>query len=103
MGKYSSGVSWVDIEAWIRSIDATHSGKTGVLISARGIGGTGGLRIDLITSFDALPLSNQQEGIITSSDWPCGVCESLEGHLLVGLIKHDDAVCASYTQTELPI
>ena len=89
MGKSTGGPDWTDIEMMLRAIDAATHGKTGVLLSPRGIGGTGGLSIDVVSSLARLPGSSEPGDLVTSSHWPCAEGCSLETHIFGGLYKHD--------------
>lgn len=100
--KYSTpGPDWTDVEAALRAIDGIHLGKTGVLISAEGIGGSGGLRIDIVTSFGAPVGTMAVDSVVSSSLWPCKDCTTLSAHVLGGLYAHDYAIGQAHEQKRL--
>jgi len=104
VGKFThSGPDWIDVESLLRAIDTMHGCKTGLLISAQGIGGGTGLRVDIVSTFDALPGSDQFTVAETNSVWPCAVCAEFPGHVLEGLYKHDYEIQRRYEQGELKI
>jgi len=104
VGKFTHGSpDWTDVESMLRAIDALHQCKTGLLITARGIGATGGLQLEILSEFDALPGSNQLQEVQTTSHWPCGEDCSLGTHVFGGLYTHDRAIQQHYEQLELPI
>lgn len=100
--KSGNGPDWVDIEAALRAIDGIHLGKTGVLISPRGTGATGGLHLIISTVWDVLEGSSQLAGVDSDSEWPCPEGCTLEGHILGGIYAHDFAIGAAYQQRFLP-
>lgn len=93
-----SSPDWTDIEVGLRALDGVHGGKTGILISALGTGATGGLMVEIITSFDVVPGGSSIDTVTSQSEWPCKDCASLEGHLLGGLYAHDFAIGEAYQQ-----
>ena len=103
MGKFtSSGPDWIDVESMLRAIDTLHECKTGILISAQGIGGGTGLGVSLLSSFDALPGSNQVTTVESFSVWPCAICKEFAGHVMEGLYKHDHQIQLAYENKQLP-
>lgn len=103
VGKFThSGPDWIDVEALLRAIDALHGGKTGLLISAEGIGGGTGLRTEVYTVLELLPGSDQVVEVKTESVWPCGSGATLVNHIFQGLYRHDYEVCQAYRQEKLP-
>lgn len=100
--KSSSGPDWTDVETLIRAVDQGHGGKTGVLISAVGRGASGGLEVMIVTTFDALPGSEQISGVESRSEWPCKDCATLETHIFRGLYQHDYRISEAYRQEILP-
>lgn len=98
--KSSSGPDWVDVEMAIRALDAIHSGKTGVLISPRGIGGSGGLHIVITTCWENVPGSAAIEGVDTVGHWPNSGGGTLAAYILGGLYRHDFAVGQAYQQRD---
>jgi len=102
VGKFThSSPDWIDVEALMRAIDSLHGGKTGLLLSAEGIGGGTGLKTELFTVFDALPGSSQLTEVKSTSVWPCGSGCGLVDHVFQGLYKHDFEISRSYEQREL--
>jgi len=103
VGKFThSGPDWIDLEALMRAIDSMHGGKTGLLISAEGIGGGTGLRVEIYTVFDALPGSVQLGEVKSVSVWPCGSDHGLVDHVFQGLYKHDREIGQQYRIIEIP-
>lgn len=96
--KSGNGPDWTDIEAALRAIDGIHLGKTGVLISPQGTGGTGGLALVIMTKWERLPGSTELDTVESLSSWPCAEGCTLEGHILGGIYKHDFAIGEAYQQ-----
>lgn len=102
MGKYTNGPGWTDIEIMLRALDGLHSGKTGLVISADGTGGTGGLLVSIATDFVPLPGGREFPSVVSVSSWPCKDCATLEDHIYGGLYRHDANIQAAYEQLPLP-
>ncbi len=101
-GEATNGPDWTDFENGVRALDAIHSGRTSLTISAVGAGATGGLRLVMITHFDALPGGSQFETVLSESEWPCKNCSSLIMHVMGGLYRHDARIEQAYEQLKLP-
>lgn len=102
MGKYSGSLNWTDVESMLRALDGIHSGRTRLVISAVGIGATGGIHTEVITEFNALPGSQQFKEVRSESDWPCKDHKDYVAHLISGLYHHDHNIEAAYEQSEIP-
>jgi len=95
----SSGPDWTDIEAMMRSIEAVHGGKCGLLLSPDGIGSTGGYRVDLLLEQDMLPSTGAPGAIGIEQRWPCREHRTLEACVFAGLYRLDFAVAEAYKQS----
>lgn len=102
MGKFTKGLDWTDVEMTLRAVDGAHAGRTKVTISAGGIGATGGLVVEIVTAFDALPGSDQVREIRQSTAWPCADCAALPAHVWSGLLVQDFKISEYYQQLHLP-
>jgi len=100
--KSTTGPDWTDLETMLRAIGAAHTGQTKVIISAQGTGSSGGLDIEICTTFDVLPGSAHPDAVSTISVWPCPYCTAMEHHLYSGLAKHDYEIGKIYQQEEFP-
>lgn len=96
--KSGNGPDWTDVEAAIRAIDGVHQGKTGLLISALGTGGTGGLSLVITTVWDSLSAPVGITSVESQSEWPCSDCSDLAAHILGGIYRHDYAIGEAYQQ-----
>jgi len=102
VGKFTTPPpDWTDVESMLRAIDALHQCKTGLLITARGIGATGGLHLEVLSEFDVLPGSNQLQEVQSTSDWPNAEGCTLATHVFGGLYIHDRAIQTHYEQLQL--
>lgn len=102
MAKFTNGPDWTDVEIYLRALDALHGGVTVVAFSAEGIGSTGGLHITIMSTFDALPGSDQARVVETQNKWPCKDCPSIPEHVYNGLYVHDYAIGLAYQQQKWP-
>jgi len=92
----------MDIEVMLRALDGIHSGQTRLVISAAGAGASGGLHVEVVTDFAALPGGRQFPRVVSVSEYPCKICKSFEGHLFEGLYIHDANIGRAYEQMKLP-
>jgi len=102
LANFTGGPDWTDIEALLRALDGLHSGRTRLVILAEGAGSTGGLSIEMITEFDALPGGRQFPLVKTVSKYPCRDCATMSDHIFGGLYFHDVAIERAYEQLPLP-
>jgi hypothetical protein len=92
----------MDIEVMLRALDGIHSGHTRLVISAAGAGSSGGLLLEVHTTFDALPGGRQFPEVVSVSEYPCKQCKDLTDHIFSGLYHHDANIGRAYEQMKLP-
>jgi hypothetical protein len=101
LDKHTSGPDWIDVETMMRAIGALHSGKVGLTLLPRGIGGSGGLEIGAGIMFDVLPGSQIPECETVIKNWPCASHATLSGHCYALLLELDWKIGQMYQNESL--
>lgn len=92
---------WIDVEGYLRAIQALHSGHVGLRVAPLGTGFVGGLGVEAVMTFDLLPGSALPPTVTVSRSWPCTEHQTLAAHCLALLYELDFAVARVYNQASL--
>jgi hypothetical protein len=97
----TTGPDWMDVEGMMRALQVFHTGTVEVILSPRGIGGSGGLTTTCTMYFDVLPGSSLPQAVHAVGAWPCQDHSTLAAHIYAGLYDLDVNVAGVYKQEEL--
>jgi hypothetical protein len=97
----SKGPDWVDVECLMRAMESVHSGHVALVVSADGIGATGGLDVAGSMLFEVLPGSALPKDVAVHAVWPCKAHPTLASHAFSVLHDLDVAISKVYQNEAL--
>lgn len=97
----STGPDWIDVEMLMRAIGGLHTGHVAVIVSADGIGATGGVDVAASMLFDVLPGSSLPANVAVHKVWPCATHKTLAAHAFSLLHELDVEIGKVYEQKAL--
>jgi hypothetical protein len=101
MGKYSSGLDWIDVETMMRAMSALHTGQVGLTVLPHGIGSSGGVSVGASIMFDVLPGSSIPPCVSVIKNWPCASHATFQGHCFALLHELDYEISKVYANKSL--